>query len=217
MKGSRMLESLYLFLKRQSHRLRAYRAKRKFNVIRFDDTDIAIDCGANVGDVTAYWSTKSVTVFSFEPNPYAFRVLSDRFKHNTNVHCLEKAVGLKDARGRLHLHQNANLDQVYWSTGSSMLPFKGNVLEDSWVDVEVVDLRRFILNLGRRVKVMKIDVEGSECEILTGLIEAGVVNMIDYMFVECHDRKIPELRKDTQELRRLIKKRNLQHINLDWI
>lgn len=212
-----MREAVYLFLKRQSHRLKAYRAQRKFSLISFDDTDIAIDCGANVGDVTAFWLTKSATVFSFEPNPYAFRVLSERFKDNKDIHCLEKAVGLKDETGRLYLHKNASENQVYWSTGSSMLPFKGNVREDKWVDVEVIDLRRFILNLGRRVKILKIDVEGAECQLVTGLIEAGVVNLIDHIFVECHDRKIPELRKETQELRRLIRKRNLHHINLDWI
>ena len=191
-------------------------ARKHFFSIKSNRTDIAIDCGANVGNITQHLCKSGATVYSFEPNPYAYKVLQDRFSNMQNVHCIPKGVSDKKNKMKLYLHQNSNEDEVYWSTGSSLLDFKGNVLTDKYIEVEIIDLCEFIESLNHRVRILKMDVEGVECRILEKIINTGVIDKIDYAFVETHDHKIPELKEETDAIRELIKKRRIENINLDW-
>jgi hypothetical protein len=61
-----------------------------------------------------------------------------------------------------------------------------------------------------------MDVEGFECAILKKIINTGVIDKIDYVFVETHDHKIPELREETNSIRELIKNKRIENINLNW-
>ncbi|MDB6155087.1 MAG: hypothetical protein JWL90_3540 [Chthoniobacteraceae bacterium] len=178
--------------------------------------DVAIDCGANVGDMTALMAATGATVYAFEPNPAAFGVLSARFKNATNVHCLNQAVLDRKETVRLFEHVRANEDPVYWSNGSSILEFKGNVDKGRWAEVEAIDLAEFIRSLKQRVGVLKIDIEGAECAVLERLIGQNLHELVDLILVETHDHKIAELRSRTDALRALIASRGLGHIRLDW-
>jgi len=117
---------------------------------------------------------------------------------------------------KLYLHEHSAEDEVHWSTGSSLLDFKGNVLIDKHVTVQVIDLCEFVASLHHRVRVLKMDVEGAECPILDKLINTGVIDKIDYAFVETHDDKIPELAAETNAIRRLITTRGIRNIDLAW-
>ena len=211
------MRSVVKYTDKLKSRLKTYRARKNFFAIEIAEGDITIDCGANVGDVTRYFCQKGATVYSFEPNPYAFQALIDKFDLSKSVHCIEKGVGCENGRRQLYLHENADSDQVKWSTGSSFLSFKKNIRKDKFIEVDVIDLCDFIQDLESRVKILKMDVEGVECEIMKKLIDTKVVNLIDHIFVETHEKKIPELRKDTEDLKQLIRRKNLKNINLDWI
>ncbi|MDB5694425.1 MAG: hypothetical protein JWO81_3488, partial [Alphaproteobacteria bacterium] len=178
--------------------------------------DVAIDCGANIGDMTALMAATGAAVYAFEPNPAAFGVLSARFKEAPNVHCLNQAVLDREETVRLFEHVRAVEDPVYWSNGSSVLEFKGNVDKARWAEVKAIDLAQFIRSLGRRVGLLKIDIEGAECEVLESLIGQGLHEMVDLILVETHDHKIKELQPRTEALRRLIAERGLKQIRLDW-
>ncbi|HOY09572.1 MAG TPA: FkbM family methyltransferase [Candidatus Omnitrophota bacterium] len=192
------------------------KARRKFFSIKMRKGDVAIDCGANIGSVTRHLSQSGADVYAFEPNPYAFRVLAQKFSNKQNVHCIPKGVSDKNSLMKLYLHEHSNENEVYWSQGSSLLDFKGNVLKDKYVEVQIIDLCEFIESLNRRVKILKLDVEGVECGILKKMIETDIIQKIDYVFVETHDHRIPELKEETDEIRGLIQKRGLLNINLDW-
>lgn len=97
-----------------------------------------------------------------------------------------------------------------------MLDFKGNVLREKNVEVEIIDLCKFIESLNRRIRILKMDIEGVECRVLEKMIGTGVIEKIDYAFVETHDHKIPELKAETNSIRELIKTRGIRNINLDW-
>jgi hypothetical protein len=117
---------------------------------------------------------------------------------------------------KLYLHENSDEDEVLWSTGSSLLDFKGNVLREKNVEVEIIDLCEFIESLNHRIRILKIDIEGVECRVLAKMIGTGVIERVDHVFVETHDHKIPELKAETHAIRELIKKRGIKNINLDW-
>ncbi len=192
------------------------RARKQFFSIKLKKTDIAIDCGANVGTITQHLCKSGATVYSFEPNPYAFKVLQDRYSNMKNVHCIQKGVSDKNGKMKLYFHENSDKDEIHWSTGSSLLDFKGNILTEKHVEVEIIDLCEFILSLNHHVRILKIDVEGVECGIIKKIIDTGAFDNVDYIFVETHDHKIPELKAETNMIRELIKGKRIENINLDW-
>jgi FkbM family methyltransferase len=204
------------FLPKLLKRWKAKRSLRELLRIKLKAADIAIDCGANVGVVTALLCRTGATVYAFEPNPFAFERLKKRFSSNPNIHCFQKGVLDKNGTMRLYLHELSDQDEVKYSTGSSLLDFKGNVLADKFIEVEIIDLTEFIESLHRRVKLLKMDVEGVECRILNKLIDTGIINSIDHVFVETHDRKTPALKPETDQLRERLRKQKLSHVNLDW-
>lgn len=192
------------------------RARQELLSLQLGPGEIALDCGANVGEITAILARRGATVYAFEPNPDAFHVLRERFADRPNVHCLPLGVLDRDGVLPLYLHRNAADDPVRWSTGSSLLEGKENVRPDRFVEVEVIDLCAFLDRLDGPVRVLKLDVEGVECRILRRLIETGWIDRIEHIYVETHDRKVPALREETEALRALLAERGLRHVRLDW-
>lgn len=179
--------------------------------------DLAIDCGANVGDVSALLAASGAEVHAFEPNPYAFQALKDRFQDMPNVKCINKGVNDKAGKLPLYLHVNSSEDEVKWSTGSSLLKFKGNVDGNKYVEVDLIDLDEYICMLGRRVKILKMDIEGAEYDILEKMINSGSIKKVGAALVETHDEKIPELKEKAERVKKLIRNKKIKNINLNWI
>ena len=150
---------------------------------------IGIDCGANVGGITENILKECDEVYAFEPNPHAFKALQDKFKNNLNVTCFNKAVLDRNDTVKLYFHENSDQNEVHWSTGSSLLEFKGNVSKDKFSEVEAVDLCEFIDSLNSKIEILKIDVEGVEYEIINKLIDTGLIYNIAKVFVELHAKK----------------------------
>lgn len=185
-------------------------------VSRLGPGDIAIDCGANVGRFTLAMAESGATVYAFEPNPDAFAQLTRNLAGFSDVHLYQKAVADRPGTVKLYLHKFAESDPVKWSTGSSLLEFKGNVRRDTFVNVEAVDFAAFLLSLDRPVALVKMDIEGAEVSVLERLVEAGLHDRIGQAFVEVHDGKMRELAEGTDRLRRLLRERGINHIDLCW-
>lgn len=180
--------------------------------------DVAIDGGANLGLVTEVLAANGAEVHAFEPNPDAFRVLSERFGDAPHVHLYPQALLDEPGTMTLYLHLNYDRDPERLSQGSSLISEKRNVSETRGVAVEVVDLAAFIERLGKPVKVLKLDVEGAEYRILTRLIESGTIDRIGRVLVETHAKAIPSLRPADASLRRRIEEAGLAgKIDLNWI
>lgn len=179
--------------------------------------DIAVDCGANVGEITALMARNGSEVHCFEPNPHAFKVLSERFSDTPGVTCHQQAVLDADGEVRLFFHENSDEDEVYWSTGSSTLECKGNVNCDKHVTVPSVDIAAFLSGLEKMPRLLKIDVEGVECVVVGRIIEAGLHEKIGDILVEMHHAKIPEIREECASLAAVLEERGITNIHLDWM
>jgi len=187
----------------------------KIDIVR---GDVVIDCGANVGVVTQHFRRLGATVYAFEPNPHAFIALDMNFANDPNVFCLKKGVASPEQAGpgKLFLHEYAETDQLTYSTGSSINPDKGNVDVNNYLEIELIDLCKFIKDLGVPIKVLKIDIEGAEIELLNALIDQGLSSVIEHIFVETHEKKIPSLRTPLELLKEKIEEKNITNIDLTW-
>jgi FkbM family methyltransferase len=180
--------------------------------------DIAIDCGANLGAITKVLGAHGATVHAFEPNPDAFRVLTEQTAAMPNVHRHNQAVLDRPGEMTLYLHLNYALNPERFSSRSSLIAEKRNVDEAGGVKVKVIDLVDFILRLDRPVKLLKVDIEGAEYDLLNGLIDRGAMDRVEAVFVETHAHSIPSLVPVDRALRARIEKLGLGgKIDLNWI
>jgi FkbM family methyltransferase len=177
---------------------------------------IAIDCGANVGIYTAILARTGATVYAFEPDPTAFEVLTKKFALRKNVILLNEAVGAVDGTARLYRHMNFSDDPLTNSQSSSTLSFKGNVDSSHGIEIRQIRFSAFLRKLGQRISILKIDIEGGEFELLRDLANEGCLKLVDAVFVETHEHKIPELAPLAQEVRRLLRHDGHANVNLDW-
>lgn len=201
---------------RRDRKERPAMAAFKTAVSRLARRDIAIDCGANVGVFTTMMARTGATVYAFEPNPAAYEALLKNTAHYPNVKAFHAAVTTAPGPVRLYLHKWAGQDPLHWSTGSSLFSAKSNVSKDTYCLIEGIQLAQFIKDLGGPIRILKMDIEGAEVDILNQLLDEGLQNAIEQAFVEVHDKRIRELVAPTQKLRDRLEGLGVTHFRLDW-
>jgi FkbM family methyltransferase len=189
------------------------RFRRIFRDLRAGE--LAVDCGAHTGRITRVLADRGLEVHAFEPNPDAFAVLTARFEYVEGVHCHPCAVSTAYGRAPLYLHRLAAEDPVEWARGSSLLPEKGNIDPEHPIEVETVDLTAFLRSLPRPPALLKLDVEGTELEVLPRLAAAGLLDTIRHVLVEMHDRAAGGGTTEAgRRVRTLVGDRS--NVRLDW-
>jgi FkbM family methyltransferase len=180
--------------------------------------DIVIDCGANVGDVSSRFARTGATVHAFEPNPDCYKILLRRFRAMPNVKCYP--FGVMDRKCKLSLQTpvvHAGFDAVEVTVAATFVAANSAVGQTS-VDVECIDLAAFITDLKGPVKLIKIDIEGSEIQVINKLLDTGLNQLVDWMIVETHERLSEDLAATTSLLRNRVTAAGLaDKIRLDWV
>ncbi len=164
---------------------------------RFGSAPLLIDLGANVGKFAqgvraAYPSSRLVLV---EGDPLLVRELVERFGAAPGVQLFHGVVGPENQPAASFF-----LSEV--PEGNSML----QRFSDSWsragsreITVEMITLARLVELLDpNRVDLLKVDVEGAEWDVLSGLTPA-LAERIDQITVEFHDFMDPALRPRTEQ------------------
>ena len=135
--------------------------------------DWCFDVGAHVGNRVRAWSSLGANVVAVEPQPQMVTVLQRFYGSRDNVHILP--VGLSDHPGTLELAINSRnptlttfstdwVDQFSTNEEIAAAPF------DARASVSVMTLDQMIQRFGRP-SFCKIDVEGFEDRVLSGLSE----------------------------------------------
>jgi FkbM family methyltransferase len=123
----------------------------------------AVDVGANVGLYTYAMARWHQEVHAFEPNPLVIRALEAWRNPRVHVHPVALAAGRIAATLRIPVQDGQVLDG-WASLGSGRLPSAPRYEE---LQVRTKPLDDFDL---RDVRLIKIDVEGYEVEVLRGAI-----------------------------------------------
>ncbi|MFV0491086.1 MAG: FkbM family methyltransferase [Pseudorhodobacter sp.] len=183
--------------------------------------DLAIDCGANIGDIAEPLADTGADVIAFEPDPYAIGRITERLGSRSNVDIRQQAVAAR--AGRLRLMRAANFDDnpVGGSVKSTLLPGGRGIADGSGVEVDVIDFPAFLTDLMAKrgeVTFLKLDIEGAELDLLEAMDAAGLLARIRCTVVETHERKFKDLRPRYRALRTdFAEKYAPNHVNLDWI
>ena len=142
------------------------------NNIDFNDQDLVIDCGANVGEL--FLSIKSnnpnIQYIGFEPDDQVFECLQLNTNLKSSNICLSNESGEKN----FFIDSLGANSSVYESEpGMDSMVVKVEKLENLYPDTEI--------------KLLKIDAEGSELEVLEG--SKKIFNNIEYISVDCGAEK----------------------------
>ena len=63
-----------------------------------------------------------------------------------------------------------------------------------------------------------MDIEGAEIAVLNDLFSNSVIDCVDYMLVETHERQMPVIKVEIDKIKGFIEKQSLgDKIRLDWV
>jgi len=138
--------------------------------IGFNDHDIIVDCGANYGDLGLGIKllNKNTSYWPYEPDPSAFKCLKLNFPHARVSNC---ALGKNKCVAKFFLCPE---------TGDSSL-LKMSKKSTDEIEVQVTTLNHDLKDV-HRVKLLKIEAEGGEPEVLQGATE--ILQKIEYIAVD---------------------------------
>lgn len=131
--------------------------------------DVAVDIGANLGSYSYKLNRMGYTVHAFEPNPY----------------CVNKLVGWTNKQEKVILHNQAlsnftGSDEFFvplMHNGFSEHALGSLKADPSAVQKLQVDVRKLDDFDIEKIKLIKIDVEGAELDVLEGAIKTIKKNM----------------------------------------
>ncbi|WP_108482423.1 FkbM family methyltransferase [Oceaniglobus ichthyenteri] len=183
--------------------------------------DTVLDCGANMGVVTAQLAATPAQVIAYEPDPFAFSHLSSRFINAHNVTLINAAVAASP--GTVNLMRAENFDENPQGASVKSTILAGGRSIDSDTSIEVaclsfLDILREKADPTRPLAFVKMDIEGAELEILEAMLEQDLFGHVRCLVAETHERKFKALRPRFRALRSAISERFApSHVNLDWI
>lgn len=182
--------------------------------------DLAVDCGANMGVVTAQLAATGAEVLAFEPDPSAFATLTERFGAMPNVRLVNAAVGAASGTVRLMRSQNYEANPVGASVKSTILDGGRGIDAENSVEVELIDFPALLRDRAAQggIAFVKMDIEGAELDILEVMDRDGLFAHVRCLVAETHERKFRALRPRYRALRAAVAERYAPtHVNLDWI
>lgn len=209
--------------RRQERNMRAARAQGLMQGIlsMLKPDDLVLDCGANVGEITAVLAKTGAQVHAFEPDPYCFEKLTTRFKGVKNVVLHNVAVGTSDGVIQLMRADNFDENPRGASVKSTVISGGRKIDEEDTIEVKLINLSAFIAektNNGAEIAFLKMDIEGAELDLLEQMRTAEQFDVIRLTVAETHEHKFKDLRTRFKQLRADISAQYpITKVNLDWI
>tara|TARA_B100000242_G_C43046996_1_gene488785 strand:+ start:1197 stop:2018 length:822 start_codon:yes stop_codon:yes gene_type:complete len=139
------------------------------NSIPIEDNDYIIDCGANIGEFyisLSKFSNKKINYIGFEPSPKEFECLSI----NASTQKYEK----------IALSNSSKKQKFYISSEEADNSLVEPKNFSNFIDIKTKRLDKILSNTP--IKLLKIDAEGAEIELLEGC--EGILNNIKFISID---------------------------------
>lgn len=166
--------------------------QRLLNLEHINNNSIILDIGANIGDVTDVITKKyNPNIYCYEPNIICYNHMLKRFKKNSKIKIFNVAVSNFTGEAFLYFHEKAK-NIAEFNQRSSLKREKDGLDVNKKVKVDCINIKE-ILDQHNEIDLIKIDVEGSEYEIMPEIIKNR--NKIKMVLCETHGnpdgKKIP--------------------------
>jgi FkbM family methyltransferase len=143
------------------------------------DSPLILDCGANLGMATLYfkWLYPKARIEAFEPDPTTFAALEKNVSQNQLTDVVTHNCALWSENGDIEFFVDHTIP------GSPLMSTDRSRLDGMAIRVPSKRLSDFVLG---PVDFLKLDVEGSEHQVLCDLLSSGKAQSIKQMVVEYH-------------------------------
>ncbi|HEV8273367.1 MAG TPA: FkbM family methyltransferase [Chitinophagaceae bacterium] len=149
------------------------------NLLRLDydnlnENSIVLDLGGYKGEWASHiYSRYLCTIFVFEPASFFYRQLKKRFERNPKIKVYPFGLGNSTQDHTIYL--NAESTSIYQKKGTPEI-------------ISIKNYKEFLeQNSIRKVDLLKINIEGSEYDLLEFIIENNLVDKIENIQVQFHD------------------------------
>ena len=216
-------EDIEALIRRQKRNLRKAWAEGYLTAITamLRPGDLAVDCGANMGVVTERLASTGADVVAFEPDPFAFATLEQKFANSPNVTLINAAVGVGSGTVRLMRADNFGENPEGASVKSTILDGGRRIDAENAVEVPLIDFPTWVADQVRErgeIAFVKMDIEGAELDILEKMHADQMFTNLRCLVAETHERKFKELRDRYKALRDAVAENYAPgKVNLDWI
>lgn len=136
-------------------------------------------------------------VYAFEPSQSCFNILIENYKHGNLI--INK-YGLSNVTGEATLYDTG-------TAGASIYKDKCDLVHRSCIEkVKLVEASSWILENTSHDDIiyLKLNCEGSECDIIENLIQKGVYDRISHIMIDFDVRKIPSQKHREDYIRNMI-------------
>ena len=199
------------------------------NIVLRKSRNVFIDLGTNDGQSVKYFIDRPLTrkdneslegygsldgkkweIYAIEANPYFNSILEnvkiycEILGHEFNLYT-ETAAWVKNEKLVFYL-DTVNSKYSFW--GSSLLKQHPDVVSSGFKNVSVngVDISEILEKYNPEDEiVLKIDIEGSEYELLLHLIKTGKLHLVDIIAVEYHSRFLKDRKYSHSDLESFFK------------
>ena len=193
------IERIWVYERGLIHRSKTLSKNYLLQNIKFRDNDIIIDVGANNGDFYLCFD-KKIKYYAYEPSPVVFSNLKYNVK-NQNLYNL----GLSNSENK-----KINFYLKDESGDSSILPINNYTKK---ISIETTNLDKELDKIQQRIKLIKLEAEGFEPEILQGLKKH--LNLIEYITIDCGFERGIKLESTIAECSNYLIKNNFKMIDFN--
>ena len=171
--------------------------KKDSQKIHYTDKVLFVDLGSNLGQgykwFKKFYNQNNVYFELFEPNPYCaekLKMFPDVVSGQVKLH--EVAAGTKNGVSKFYGISDNEFGKH--SEGGTLIKEHASdwyqVSEDKAITIKVINFSDYILDRKKKFNkiIVKMDIEGSECDLLEDLIYKKSITMIDILYVECHSK-----------------------------
>ncbi|MEM7640957.1 MAG: FkbM family methyltransferase [Pseudomonadota bacterium] len=170
--------------------------------------DVALDCGAGIGETALPIARTGATLYAFEPDPTAHAALAPKLAPFDHAHAVEAAVS--DWTGTTTLPSTDTEARVLDLTQILRDMIAGRV-------PRAIPPRPGIRRRPGRVALLILDIAGEELNLLPALHESGLLDPVAATLVQTHARRFPNLKREFTQMRRDIGGLySARKVNLDW-
>lgn len=149
--------------------------------------DICVDVGANLGIYTKFFLNElkgTGTVYSIELFPQTFKELSVEISHWPNLRMFNCAASDKDGMVKYYRGSDSSTNNIIGHDMNFSKNKEAGEIQSMKLDTILAD--------EPHIRMIKIDVEGAEIQVLKGMSET--FGKTDFIFLECHlDKDWPDL------------------------
>jgi FkbM family methyltransferase len=144
-----------------------------------DPKPLIIDCGSNIGISVLYFKKiyPAARIIAFEPDQETFAVLEENIRRNNLSDVTLFNVALQDNEGEMILYKK------HHTPGSLTMSLIGSSAN---LETTTIQSRKLSDYIHETVTMIKIDVEGSEVNIVADLIQNQKIRRVEKMIIEYH-------------------------------